>query len=274
MHERRHGTNLRAKPASLLLATALAAFAATAIPHGAWAEPAEGGSFFDGFDRLDTGRWYVSDGWANGDWQNCVWSGNAVDLSGGILHLRFLPGAAQGRDFICGEIQSTARYGYGTYEARFRTPAGSGLNAAFFTYIGPAHDAPHHEIDFEVLTRDTGSVSLNTYVDGKPKNGATAPVPATTDGSFNTYSFTWEPDRLRWYVNGKLVHEAQGPQDLPAVPQKIFASLWGSDTFVDWMGPFVAPEGPLTMEVDWIAFTALGEGCGFEGSVLCTEGQG
>jgi endo-1,3-1,4-beta-glycanase ExoK len=37
------------------------------------------------------------------------------------------------------------------------------------------------------------------------------------------------------------------------------------------MGPFAAPEAPVVMEVDWIAFTAEGEGCRFPASVLCRE---
>jgi hypothetical protein len=45
---------------------------------------------------------------------------------------------------------------------------GSGLNAAFFTYIGPVHDRAHHEIDIEILLRDTSAVTFNTFVDGAP----------------------------------------------------------------------------------------------------------
>jgi endo-1,3-1,4-beta-glycanase ExoK len=56
---------------------------------------------------------------------------------------------------------------------------------------------------------------------------------------------------------------------IPTNPQRVFFSLWGSDTLTDWMGPFVAPAGPIAMEVDWVAFTAQGEACAFPESVLC-----
>jgi hypothetical protein len=61
-----------------------------------------------------------------------------------------------------------AVYGYGTYEVRMRTGRGSGLNAAFFTYIGPVHDRAHHEIDIEVLLRDTRRCHLQHLLRAVP----------------------------------------------------------------------------------------------------------
>lgn len=238
-------------------------------PAAIAAELPRGTTFFDGFDTLNHGIWGVSDGWVNGDWQNCEWAREAVAVENGRLSLTFAAGEATAREHTCGEIQTRHTYGYGAYEARARTPEGSGLNAAFFTYIGPHHGQPHDEIDFEVLTRDTARVSLNTYVDGQPANGASVPLPAPADDGFQTYSFIWAEDGIRWYVDGALVHETAPGTPLPSTPQKIYASFWGSDTYVDWMGPFVDPGTPIAMEIDWIAFTAEGEGCQFAGSVLC-----
>jgi endo-1,3-1,4-beta-glycanase ExoK len=232
------------------------------------AEDPAGTAFRDDFDTLDRAVWYISDGWTNGPHQNCDWSERAVALADGLLRLSFLPAGDGGSSrHHCGEIQSTAVYHHGTYEARVRTATGSGLNAAFFTYIGPVHKAPHDEIDFEVLTRDTGRVSLNTFVDGTQQNGATVPVDPPTDQAFHVFSFTWAPDSIRWFIDGKEVHRAE--TNLPVTPQKIFFSLWGSDTLTDWMGPFTPPDGPVTMEVDWVAFTPLGAPCPFPESVLC-----
>jgi endo-1,3-1,4-beta-glycanase ExoK len=229
----------------------------------------QGTTFFDGFDSFDRTRWYVSDGWSNGDHQNCTWSRQAVTTKDGAVTLAFKPTGDAAKPFVCGEIQTNAVFGHGTFEARFRTDKASGINAAFFTYIGPVHKKPHDEIDFEVLTRDTSSVSLNTFVDGEPKNGTVIALPSPSDTNFHTYSFVWEPERLRWFIDGVLVHDVQG-QDLPSNPQKIYFSHWGTGTLTDWMGPFTDPGRALTMDVDWVAYTAPGETCAFEGSVLCT----
>ena len=229
-----------------------------------------GQSFFDGFDTFDRERWRISDGWSNGSWQNCLWSNRNVDLVEGHLVLTFDIAAdlsAEERPYRCGEIQSRRRFHYGTYEARLRTGTGSGINAAFFTYIGPIHDAPHDEIDFEILTRDTSRVSVNTYVAGEPLNGATAPVPGGTDADFHTYAFQWSGDGIRWYVDGTLIHEAT--ENLPTEAQKIFFSLWGTDTLSSWMGPFDSDALPTKLQIDWVAFTEADRHCLFPDSVTC-----
>lgn len=247
---------------AVLLALALCTASASAAPK-------QGGSFRDDFDTFDRQRWYVSDGWANGEWQNCVWSKRQLALADGMLTLSFEKRQTKNREYACAEVQTHGRFGYGTYEARMKTDTGSGINAAFFTYIGPADGQPHDEIDFEVLTKDTSKVSVNTYVGGKPRNGSKVEVEGGTDADFNDYAFVWEEERLRWFVNGELVHEAKSPAELPTHPQKIFFSLWGSDTLGDWMGKFSDPGRKLTMQVDWIAYTAPGDECQFPESVAC-----
>ncbi|MFD1157686.1 endo-1,3-1,4-beta-glycanase ExoK [Roseovarius aestuarii] len=254
-----------------------AAFTAAIGAIFAHPAPAEevprGETFFDGFDTLDETLWGVSDGWVNGDWQNCEWSHEALTVKGGTLTLVYSKRKTAKREYICGEIQSRHAYSYGTFEARFRTEGGSGLNAAFFTYIGNHHGKPHDEIDFEVLTRDTGKVSLNTYVSGAGTNGKPVDLPHPSDQAFITYSFIWSEAGIEWYVNGAKVHESQPGSPLPVHAQKIYASLWGSNSFPDWMGNFDPPAGDIKMTIDWIAYTKLGQGCQFKESILCTLDQ-
>jgi endo-1,3-1,4-beta-glycanase ExoK len=226
-------------------------------------------AFVENFDKLDLGRWYVSDGWNNGKFQNCTWSKDDVKAANGVLTITFNKRTLKDRDYSCGELQTKARYGYGVYEARLRSPAASGVNSAFFTYIGPAQKKPHDEIDFEILTKDPGKVQLNSYVNGVGKNEKLVDVPGGADQGFNDYAFVWEEGRIRWYVNGELVHTLDDPAKVPTNPSKIFFSLWGSDTFKEWLGPFADPGKSLVMEVDRVAFTPLGEACQFPESVAC-----
>jgi len=231
-------------------------------------EGANGTSFVEEFDTLDTGRWYVSDGWNNGKHQNCTWSKDQVAVDGGKLTLSFDAKPAGERQYSCGEVQTRKRYGYGTYEVRMKTATGSGLNSAFFSYIGPADKKPHDEIDFEVLGKDMSRVQLNQYVAGKGGHEKLVPVDGGADSAFNDYAFVWQKDRLRYYINGALVHEVTDPAKLPTNAQKIFLSLWGTDTLSDWMGRF-AFAGKATFDVERIAFTAEGDQCQFDGSVAC-----
>ncbi|WDR03532.1 family 16 glycosylhydrolase [Devosia algicola] len=243
------------------------------LPSTAMAQSA---SFLDEFKTLDTGRWYVSDGWANGDHQNCIWSTGMVWAADGLLNVGFAPEPEGDRQYSCGEIQSRQAYGYGTYEARFKTPTGSGLNAAFFTYIGPQQDKPHDEIDFEILLKDTSIVETTTFVDGKSGDGKVGSgqqhtLPYSADSDFIDYAVTWEPNHIRYYVNGVLLRTMTDPATIPTHPQRVFFSIWGSDTLTDWMGEMEPPTKTLAMAIDWVAFTAQGETCAFAQSVLCKQ---
>ena len=239
---------------------------------------AQGGGFFDDFDTLDLSRWYVSDGWNNGAHQNCTWSSDQVTATDGMLHVGFAPVPKGERQYRCGELQTRAAYGFGTYEARLKTPGGSGLNAAFFTYIGAQQGKPHDEIDFEILLRDTGKVDTTTFVngvsgDGETGSGQSHALPHPSDSDFVTFAFTWEPDELRFYIDGELVRTMTDKATIPSNPQRIFFSLWGTDTLTDWMGKFAAVDAPIAMNVDWVGFTPLGEDCAFDASILCQTNE-
>ena len=248
---------------------ALSAVAATSVTVS-HAQSATGKSFVDNFDNLDRKRWYVSDGWANGDHQNCTWSKGQTSIADGKLKLGFASQKTKDRDHVCGEVQTNQRFGYGTYEARVKAVAGSGLNTGFFTYIGPVHKQPHDEIDFEVLGKDPSKVQINRYVDGKSRGPAKlVDVPGGADKGFNDYAFVWQKDRIAWYIDGKLVGEVSDPAKLPSHPSKIYFSIWGTDTLKSWMGVFADPGQPIAAEVDRVAYTAEGDACQFPESIVC-----
>ncbi|KQR30391.1 glycoside hydrolase family 16 protein [Agrobacterium sp. 22094] len=249
-----------------IVAAALIAITFGASP--AFSQEENGKSFIENFDSMDRSFWYVSDGWNNGPHQNCTWSKKLVAFESGHLELGFSNEKAGDRNYSCGEIQTKGRYRYGTYEARIKTAPGSGLNSAFFTYIGPTDKKPHDEIDMEILGKNSNQVQLNQYISAKGGNEKLVDVPGGADKGFNDYAFVWEPQRLRYYVNGKMVHEVTDPSKIPQNAQKIFFSLWGTDTLKSWMGKFDY-SGPVTMQVDRFAFTALGDKCQFSESVAC-----
>ena len=251
-----------------LVASAVGVLAAS-LP--AISAAAEDGSFFDGFDTLSSSRWYVSDGWANGAHQNCAWSKNEISVAEGKLSVGFTKAAgADNRDYVCGEVQTRAAFGYGTYEARLKTPKGSGLNAAFFSYIAPPKAATHDEIDFEVLLKDTSKVQTGGFAANKGVKSHTPDLPHPSDSDFIDYAFVWGPGSLKYYIDGKLVRSVDDPAQVQTQPQRIYFSLWGSDTLTDWMGPFTDP-GTISMQVDWVAYTAPGDKCLFPESITCSQ---
>jgi endo-1,3-1,4-beta-glycanase ExoK len=240
------------------------------------AASAQQASFFEQFDTLSKSRWYVSDGWATGDYRNCTWAANQVRTAEGLLEVGFAPVPYGERQNSCGTVQTRQAFGHGTFEARLKTPGGSGLNAGFFTYIGPTQGQPHDEIDFEILLRDTGEVQTTTWVngvsgDGKLGSGQTHDLPYPSDTEFIHFAATWTPDKIDYFINGEKVRTIDEGFRIPKHPQRIFFSLWGTDTLVDWMGRYEPMKEAVHMEVDWVAYTALGDECQFPESVVCGE---
>lgn len=242
----------------------LCSAAATMAPASA---VTTGASFFEPFNRLDSSRWYISDGWVNGGIQGCTWSKSNLSVQNGMLQLRVTHSPNALRQYACAEIRTRASLGYGTYEARIRPAAGSGLNSAMFTYSGPPLTPVHDELDFEFLGKDTQNVQLNYFVSGTGGHESLAVVPP---GQFVTVAFEWVPGRVRWFVNGQLVREErQAP--LPVTPGQFFLSLWSGSSKADsWLGHF-SGQTPVVAYVDWIAFTRLGEHCRFAGSITCSN---
>ncbi len=234
------------------------------------AAPVQGGpSFFDNFDRFDTRRWYVSDGWTNGAHQGCTWSRDNVVASGGTVKLLLDRRGGGSLPYRCGEFHTNARLGYGTYEVRLRTAAGSGLNTAMFTYAGPPVSPSHDEIDFEFLGRGPGQVQLNYYTAGKGGHETVPSLGFDGSASFNDYAFMWSAEGIKWYINGRLVREEKGA-GLPTVPGPMLFSLWNGTKMVDgWLGPFDDSHLPAVAEIDWAGFTRAGERCLFPQSVTC-----
>ncbi|KIQ69295.1 family 16 glycosylhydrolase [Wenxinia marina] len=226
------------------------------------------GEFLDNFDRLDAGRWFVSDGWSNGSHQNCLWSRRNVAVTDGQLVLSITDADVQDADvsLACAEIQSEGRYGYGTFEMRAQIPFATGLNANFFTFVGAPQNQVHNEIDFEFIAPRSPVLQTNFHRGDEHDHEELVDMPA--DDSFRTYSMTWRSDSIQWYIDGDLVREVEG-DNIPNLVQKIYLSIWSTDQLVEWMGSFDPASAPQQMRVDWVAYTPLGHDCHFEGSVLC-----
>jgi endo-1,3-1,4-beta-glycanase ExoK len=237
-------------------------------------------SFFEAFDRFNPGRWYIGDGWANGPHQNCTWSKKNFRVSDGALELILSKNGegdpppenpAEAREYSCAELQTHKTYGYGTYEFRASAAAGPGLVSAFFTYTGSQSQNPHDEIDFEFLGKDMQAVQLNYFAAAQGEHEFMAPLSFDASQTMANYAFEWLPDSIRWFINGKLVHEAKAEPDkpFPKTPGKIYLSLWATDTLEAWLQKFVYPGKPLVARFEWLAFTKSGENCHFPESMLC-----
>ena len=162
--------------------------------------------------------------------------------------------------------------GYGFYEARMQTAAGSGLNTNIFTYIGPPTGSPEHdEIDFEFLGKDPHTVNINYFANGQGKHEVIIALGFDASQALHDYAIEWAPNKIRWYIDKKMVYETPDGATLPRNPPRLYLSLWSGSSIEDsWMGSFNYRE-PVTAQVEWAAYTPAGQHCLFPQSVTCDK---
>jgi endo-1,3-1,4-beta-glycanase ExoK len=238
---------------------------------------AEGVSFVDRFKSIDTRRWQISDGWVNGDWHACRWSKHNVRIVDGGLELSLTNVPRGDRAFTCGELMSRPMYGYGTFEVRMKPAAlNPGIVSAFFTYTGAAHGNPQDEIDFEFVSTRPRSVDATYHAKGSGGQSLDVKLDFDPRAGLNDYAYHWTPDKIAWYVNGKLVREVKRVEGKPftTLPGKLYISVWnGADGLSGWLGKFTYPGVPLVARYEYVAYTKLGDDCQFPESLVCKLGK-
>ncbi len=210
-------------------------------------------------DRFEGGvlhpRWYVSDGWSNGDHMENDWRASRVSVTGaGVVLTLSAADDGNAKPFSSAEISTTDHFRYGWFEFRLKTPKDPGLVAGLFSFVPTDNQGRSNEIDFEFLGRATRNVEL-AYHQNHKGTGHTAKLPFDASADFHTYAFEWLPDRVRWYADGQVIHEVTGaPIRNLRRPQKIFAHLWASETLEQWVGRFDPSRGPWKLEIACIAY--------------------
>jgi beta-glucanase (GH16 family) len=143
------------------------------------------------------------------------------------------------RAYAGAELQRKGFYGYGRYEAIVKAPVGSGLVSSFFTHTSEQFGDPHDEIDIEFLGRNTHALHINYFKDGVPAGSFYAPTDFDTSSDFHLYAFEWAPDSIRWFADGKLVHEVHGPEaHVPRAAGRVMMNIWSAGPASrNWLGP-------------------------------------
>jgi GR25 family glycosyltransferase involved in LPS biosynthesis len=140
------------------------------------------------------------------------------------------------REFTATAIASRHSYRYGRFRAELRPANVPGLITGFFLH----RNGPRQEIDIEFLGRDTTKMLVNVYYNPGPEGtkleygfrGTPTLIDLGFDASssFHSYEIEWEPDRIRWKVDGSLVYERSlwEPTPIPDQPLQLNINLWHS----------------------------------------------
>ncbi len=176
-------------------------------------------------------RWYVSNhDLKNGHWESDFRRQNVTALPNGLNISRAAKTPRDGTwPWAGGEIQYRDRPGFGEYQMIMRAASGIGLTTGFFTHTGPYYGTAFDEIDIVISGADPYNVQLNAIAEGVGVGALNYPVEFDTTKNYALYSFTWEPDRITWYINGEYAHHVSS--DDVAIPQTagiLFANLYAT----------------------------------------------
>lgn len=244
-----------------LLAALCALFTTSAFAQEAQVGPA----FVDTFAVVDQTRWRVSDGWSNGEWTANDWRARQITRTATGIDFTLQRQSGAEKRFTSGELQSDAGYRYGYYEVRWQVPRGSGLVSGFFTYTRPGDESTWDEIDIEILGRNTRAVQFTYWRRGQ-QHITTVPLPFDAAAGQHSYGFDWQPNYIRWYADGRLIHQETGQNGpLPQASQRIYLHLWNSEQLTDWLGPIMPWENNWRLSVSCVAQAAS-----YAGRPLCT----
>ena len=170
----------------------------------------------------------------------------------------------QGRAYTSARIKTQDRFEqrYGRFEARIKVPAGQGIWPAFWmrgSDIDQVGWPQSGEIDImEFRGQEVnvlhGSIHGPGHFAGNAFTRRYVLPEGRLDSDFHTYSVEWEPDEIRWYLDGELYHQARRGQ----VPGEwVYDHEFFMILNVAVGGTFVGPVGPdltfpRTMLVDWV----------------------
>jgi endo-1,3-1,4-beta-glycanase ExoK len=219
---------------------------------------------FDG-DQLDEDRWYISDGWSNGPWMENDWRRSQISVTpeGLRIALTRAPDALK-KPLAGGEVQTRERFRYGYFETRMRVPRGEGLVTGAFSFIPHDDGLLSNEIDIEILGKATRRVELTIH-ENRRATSKKIDLPFDSADGFHAYAFDWQPGRVRWYADGKMIHEERGraAQSLTR-PQLFLLHQWGTRKLRAWAGEVNFSSEPWMLDVACVAYAPT-----YEGKPLC-----
>ncbi|KAI0195879.1 glycoside hydrolase family 16 protein [Astrocystis sublimbata] len=167
-------------------------------------------------------------------------------------------------------LASTTYMWYGNVKARMKTSKDAGVITAFIL-LSDVKD----EIDYEWVGTELDIAQTNYYFQGIPNYMHAGNITglSNTNSEWHEYEIRWSPDKIEWYVDGKLGRTQEKADtwnatanqwNFPQTPARVQLSIWpggaasnGKGT-IDWAG------GPIdwdsaTIKKDKYYYASVGE---------------
>lgn len=219
--------------------------------------------FEDCFKNLDRKRWMVRDDTFPGN-LGLFRRANVECYEGGGAVLSVTREPLGVRDFGAASISSRDRFQFGRFETTLKASSVPGVVTGFFLH----RDSPRQEIDIEIVGKHSDRVLLNVFynpgLEGARFDYGYRGTPTIIDLGFDAsvsphrFAIEWGPDRLRWFVDGRLIHERVEwePTPVPRLPMSLHVNLWPSRSH-ELAGRLAWRRLPATAVVNSIAVNAI-----------------
>lgn len=205
-------------------------------------------------------------GWGNNELQYYTDREENVYLEDGKLHITARQERFEGMDYTSGRIRTmnNADWTYGRFDIRARLPEGPGIWPAI--WMLPSDNVyggwpKSGEIDIMELVGHEPETIHGTvhYGPDWPDNEHTGGTYSLSEGTFSddfhTFSIEWEPNRIRWFVDGEHYFTVT-PSDLQPHNYPFnerFHLLINLAVGGNWPGsPDSSTEFPQTLVVDYV----------------------
>lgn len=138
------------------------------------------------------------------------------------------------RSYSSAALSSNLSFLYGRFEAVLKPSGVPGVVTGLFLH----RDSPRQEIDIEFVGKRPRQMITNVYYNPGTEGarfdygyrGSPILVDLGFDATtaFHSYAIEWSPNVLRWYVDGRLVHQRANwePTPIPHLPMRFHLNLW------------------------------------------------
>lgn len=189
--------------------------------------------FEDDLVALDPKRWMLRDDTFPGNLALFRPANVSTGPAGGV-ELQVAEESLGVRNLSAAALSSRDRFLYGRFEATLQATDVPGLITGFFLH----RDSPRQEIDVEITgdrpDRILANVFYNPGSDGAKFDYGYRGTPVSIDLGFDaskamhTYAIEWDPDEIRWLVDGRAVHRRVlwDPTPIPHLPMTLHVNTW------------------------------------------------
>ena len=168
-----------------------------------------------------------------------------------------------------GALKTHEAFLYGRFETRMSSTQGSGIVSSFFLYnwdLDCNWPAAVNEIDIEMTGNLDNSVQFTTHHPYLTSVTDIVPTPFNPHTTMVDYAIEWEPNVVRWFINGEVTtfftHQYIG--DL-VHPMRIFMNLWAVEN-LGWTGEWDPTAMPGMSRYDYVKYYAYTPGTGNAGT--------